>query len=88
MIDEAAAAIPFWMLLAAILAFRIGDKVGYSRRHRQSLEETNENLRDELKKDRICKESLHRALKQQRGVIHDTHKHVVAVSKGLEKPAS
>ena len=34
------------------------------------------------------KESLHRALKQQRGVIHDTHKHVVAVSKGLEKPAS
>ena len=53
MIDEAAAAIPFWMLLAAILAFRMGDKVGYSRRHRQSLEETNENLRDELKKDRI-----------------------------------
>jgi hypothetical protein len=59
MIDEAAAAIPFWMLLAAILALRMGDKVGYSRRHRQSLEETNENLRDELKKDRICKESLH-----------------------------
>ena len=88
MIDEAAAAIPFWMLLAAILAFRMGDKVGYSRRHRQSLEETNENLRDELKKDRICNESLHRTLKQQRGVIHDTHKHVVAVSKGLEKPAS
>jgi hypothetical protein len=87
MINEAAAAIPFWMLLAAILAFRMGDKVGYSRRHRQSLEEANENLRDELKKDR-SKEPPHRALKQQRGVIHDTHKHVVAVSKGLEKPAS
>jgi hypothetical protein len=31
---------------------------------------------------------LHRALKQQRGVINDIHKHVVAVSKALQKHPS
>jgi hypothetical protein len=31
---------------------------------------------------------LHQELKQQRGVINDIHKHVLAVTKGLRKPAS
>jgi len=33
-------------------------------------------------------EPLHRALKQQRGVINDIHKHVQAVTKALEKRPS
>jgi len=47
--------------------------------------QANEDLRDQLRKAHPCEEQLHRALKQQRGVINDTHKHVVAVSKALQK---
>ena len=88
MIDELAASLPIWIFLSIGLGFMMGEAVGDSRRHRKCLEEANDDLRDQLKKDRVCKESLHQAIKQQRGVINDIHKQVVALSKGMKKPSS
>ena len=88
MIDESAAVFPLWMLLFAAFGFIVGDAFGDSTRHRKCLEQANEDLRDELEKARSREEPLERELKQQRGVIHDIHKRVVAVSKGLEKRSS
>ena len=88
MIDEAAAAIPFWMLLAAILAFRMGHKVGHGGRHRKILEVTNENLRDQLKKAQACEKSLYQVLQQQRDTINDIHEQVVALAKTIRKAPS
>jgi hypothetical protein len=88
MIDESAAVLPIWMLLSAAFGFMIGDALGQNFRHRKYLEQANEDLREELEKARACEAPLHRELKQQRGVLHDIHKHVLAVSKGLEKHPS
>ncbi len=88
MIDESAAVLPIWMLLSAAAGFMLGEAIGDSRRHRKCLEEANDDLRDQLKKDRVCKESLHQAIKQQRGVINDIHKRVVALAKGMTNPSS
>ena len=88
MIDEVAASIPIWIFLSIGLGFMMGEAVGDSRRHRKCLEEANDDLRDQLKKDRVCKESLHQAIKQQRGVINDIHKRVVALAKGMTNPSS
>ena len=88
MIDESAAVLPMWMLLSAAFGFLIGDAFGDSRRHRKCLEQANEDLRDQLEKVRVCEDPLHRELKQQRGIINDIHKRLVAVTKGFEKPTS
>jgi hypothetical protein len=89
MIQESAADfLPIWMLLSAAFGFLIGDAFGDSRRHRKCLEQANEDLRDELEKADACEEPLHRALKQQRGVINDIHKQMVAVTKALQKRPS
>ena len=89
MIDESAADfLPIWMLLSAAFGFIIGEAFGDSPRHRKCLEQANDDLRDQLEKAHACEEPLHRALKQQRGVINDIHKQVTAVTKGLEKRAS
>ena len=88
MIDESAAVLPMWMLLSAAFGFLIGDAFGDSRRHRKCLEQANEDFRDQLEKVRVCEDPLHRELKQQRGIINDIHKRLVAVTKGFEKPTS
>jgi hypothetical protein len=88
MIDEVAASIPIWMVLSAAFGFVVGDGFGESIGRRKCLEEANQDLRAQLKKVHRDDESLHRELKQQRGVINDIHKRVVAVSKGLGKPTS
>jgi hypothetical protein len=89
MIDEVAASIPIWMLMSAAVGFMMGEAVGDSRRHRKCLEEANDDLHAQLQKAcAACKESLHPELKQQRGVINDIHKQVVALSKGMKKPSS
>ena len=88
MIDESAAVLPMWMLLSAAFGFIIGEAFGDSRRHRKCLEQSNEDLRDELEKARIDREPLHRALKQQRGVLNDIHKQMTAVTKALQKRPS
>lgn len=88
MIDESAAVLPMWMLLSAAFGFIIGDALGDNFRHRKCLEQSNEDLRDELEKARIDREPLHRELKQQRGIINDIHKQVTAVTKDLQKRPS
>jgi len=45
-------------------------------------------LRDELQKAHAEHEPLPKTLLRLRGEINDIHKHVLAVSKGLQKPSS
>jgi hypothetical protein len=88
MIEESADFIPIWMLLSAAFGFLIGEAFGDSRRHRKCLEQANEDLREQLQNNPSNTTLLRSALDQQRRVINDIHKRVVAVTKGLEKPTS
>jgi len=88
MIEELAAALPIWMLMSAALGFMIGEACGDNSRHRKCLEQANEELRHELEKAHGNEEPLLRELKRQRGEINDIHKHVVAVTKALQKRPS
>jgi hypothetical protein len=76
------------MLLSAAFGFVVGDAFGHSRRHRKCLEQTNTDLRDQIGNAHDYKEPLDRALKQQRGVINDIHKQILAVTKALQKRPS
>jgi hypothetical protein len=88
MIEESAAILPLWMLLSAAFGFLIGDAFGDAHRHRKCLQQSNEDLREELEKANTYKEPVHLAIKQQRGVINDIHKYVLAVTKALQKHPS
>ena len=88
MIDESAAVLPLWMLLSATFGFMIGEALGGQARVRKYLEKANDDLRDQLQETQPGESNLLRALDQQRHVINDLHKRVVAVTKGLQKPAS
>jgi hypothetical protein len=88
MIDDAVAFIPIWMVLSAAFGFIIGDGFGESIGRRKCLEEANQDLRDQLQKAQVCEEPLRRVLKEQRGVINDIHKRVVALSKPLNSPSA
>ena len=88
MIEESAAVLPLWMLLSAAFGFLIGDAFGDSTRHRKCLQEANDELRERLEEATPDARPIQRALKEQRGVINDIHKHLLAVSKGLEKHPS
>ena len=88
MIEESADFIPIWMLLSAAFGFFIGEAFGDSRRHRKCLEQDNEDLREQLQNNPYDTTNLRSALDQQCRVINDIHKRVIAVTKGLQKPAS
>jgi len=88
MIEQSADFIPIWMLLSAVFGFLIGEACGDHARHRKCLEENNADLRDQLQMAQPCPPDLRRTLEQQRKVLNDIHKRVIAVSKGLEKPTS
>ncbi|MGA2834719.1 MAG: hypothetical protein ABSE55_16760 [Terracidiphilus sp.] len=88
MIDESSAVLPLWMLLSATFGFMIGEAFGGQARLRKYLEQANEDLRDELERTRACEEPFSQELKRLRGEINDINKHVVAVSKSLEKRPS
>jgi hypothetical protein len=88
MIDESAAVLPIWMLMSAAFGFMIGDALGDSRRHRKCLEQDNEDLRDRLDEAHAGGERINRQLKQQRGILNDIHKHILAVTKALQKRPS
>ena len=85
MAENPADFIPVWMLLSAIFGFLIGDVSGDNSRHRKCLQEANEELRDRLQEITTATEPIHRAIKEQRGVINDIHSRLLAVSKTLEK---
>ena len=88
MIEESADFIPIWMLLSAAFGFLIGEAFGDSRRHRKCLEQENEGLREQFQTNPSNTTNLQSALEQQRRVINDIHKRILAVSKGLEKLSS
>ena len=88
MIEESAAVLPLWMLLSAAFGFLIGDAFGDSLRHRKCLQQTNDELRERLEQAAPDAKPIQQALKEQRGVINDIHKHLLAVSKGLENRPS
>jgi hypothetical protein len=88
MIEEASAVLPLWMLLSAAFGFLVGEACGDSFRRRKCLEQANQKLGDELENAPANQEHLLRELKRQRGEINDIHKHVVAVTKALEKRPS
>ena len=85
MIENSADFLPIWMLISAAFGFMMGDALGDSRRHRKCLEQDNGDLRDRLDEAHAGGEQIHRQLKQQRGVINDIHKQMVAVTKALQK---
>ena len=88
MTDNPADFLPLWMVLSAAFGFLIGELCGDYRRHRICLEETNEDLRQRLDQAAAETKPIERALKEQRGLLHDLHRRLLAVSKGLEKRAS
>ena len=88
MTENPADFIPIWMIMSAAFGFIVGEAFGDSSRHRKCLQQANEELRDRLQEATTDTEPIHRALKQQRGVINDIHSRLVAVSKGLEKRPS
>jgi hypothetical protein len=88
MIDESIAVLPIWMLISAAFGFIIVETCGDYIRLRKHLQQTNEDLRDQLQNAQPSAETLHRALNQQRSVINDIHKRVVDVTKALQNRAS
>jgi len=88
MIAPSADVLPIWMLLSAAFGFIAGEAFGDSSRHRKCLQQSNDNLRDQLENARISDELLHQAVRQNRKILNDLHKRVSAVTKGLEKASS
>jgi hypothetical protein len=87
MIEKAEDLVSIWMLLSACFGFLVGEMCGDYNRHRKCLQRENDELRDRLEAAPDG-QPIQRALKEQRGVINDIHRRLVAVSKGLEKQAS
>lgn len=87
-VDQATAVLPIWMILSAAFGFLVGEACGDNHRHRKYLEQANAELRDRLQQPAACAEPLHDELKHQRGVLHDIHRRLVAVTKCLEKPTA
>jgi hypothetical protein len=88
MTDNPADYLPIWTILSAGLGFLIGEICGDYRRHRNCLQQANEELRERLEEAAVETQPIRRALKEQRGVINDIHSRLLAVSKGLEKRPS
>jgi len=86
--SEAQDFIPYWMLLSAAFGFIVGEACGGHARLRKYLEQANADLRNQLQNAQSCSTNPQCALAQQRRVIHDIHKRIVTVTKGLEKPTS
>ena len=68
------------MLIMAAFGFMIGWALGDEVRRRKNAEERVDELRDQLKHSAVPAQ-----LREIRSVINDAHKHILAVSKGLEK---
>jgi len=82
-VTENTASILVWMLLVFSLGFIIGRAGGELRSRSRCAEEKVEDLRDQLEEAA----TLDSQLREMRGVLNDAHKRILAVSKGLEKPA-
>jgi hypothetical protein len=85
MTDNPADLIPIWMLIAASCGLMIGWTCGDEVRRRKNAEEKLGDLRDRIEQSISETPSALRMLKEQRGVLNDVHKRLVAVTKGLQK---
>jgi hypothetical protein len=88
MIEQATDFLPIWMVLSAAFGFIAGEAYGDQARHRKCLEQANEDLRNQLQNVPTCSPTIKTALDQQRRIINDLHRRVVAVTKSLEKHPS
>jgi hypothetical protein len=88
MIDDSSAFLPLWMLVSATFGFLIGEALGGQARVRKYLEQANEDLRDQLQQAQPNTPGLQHELTQQRRILNDLHKRIIAVTKGVEKEAS
>jgi hypothetical protein len=77
---EHALSILIWALVVIGIGFLLGLSYGRERSRRQCAEEKIDDLRNQLKHA-----SMPAQLREIRSVINDAHKHILAVSKGLEK---
>ena len=75
-----------WMLMATAFGFMVGWTCGEQVCRRRQAEERVEELTARLNLARSAS-PMGRQLKELRGVLNDAHKHIVAVSKALQKPA-
>ena len=80
---ERMAMIPVWIMLAAAFGLIIGWACGELVSQRDCAEEKVEDLRAQLKHAPGLLQE--RELREMRSVLNDAHKHILAVSKGLEK---
>ena len=77
---EHALSILIGVLVVVGIGFLLGLIYGRERSRRQCAEEVIDDLRNQLKHA-----SMPAQLREIRSVINDAHKHILAVSKGLEK---
>ena len=82
--SESTAVMPLWGMIFIALGLMIGMALGDEVRRRKNAEEQVEDLRDQLKRALVPLQE--RQLREMRSVLNDAHKHILAVSKGLEKP--
>jgi septal ring factor EnvC (AmiA/AmiB activator) len=85
MTDNPTDILPLWMLIAASFGLMIGWTCGDEVRRRKNVEQQLDDLHERLGQSTSDVPSLTRMIKEQRGVINDIHKRLVAVSKGLQK---
>jgi hypothetical protein len=78
----------FFLFLAVCLGFVFGWVCGEQVAFRYSAEDMVEDLRERLEEARAELPTKHPQLQEIRGVLNDIHKHILAVSKALQKPAS
>jgi len=80
---EDALVILVWALVVAGIGFWLGLVCGQENAGRLCAEEKVEDLRAQLKHAPVPLQE--RQLREMRSVLNDAHKHILAVSKGLEK---
>jgi hypothetical protein len=77
----------FGMFMALCLGFMVGWVCGEEVYRRRNAEAMVEDLSERLEQASSEAPTQHRQLKEMRGVLNDVHKHILAVSKALRKPA-
>jgi hypothetical protein len=84
---ENTVAILLYMLMATAFGFMVGWTCGEQVCRRQYAEDRVEEFTEQLDLVRSASPVSDRQFKELRGVLNDAHKHIVAVSKALQKPA-
>src|SRR5262249_23596254 len=84
-VTESTGYILLWILIFTVFGCMIGWVSGQMLERSHCAEERVEELRQQLNHASLPNEE--RQLREIRSILNDVHKHIRAVSKGLEKPA-